>query len=201
VAWLVDGTSLDPRWDPEFGWVGDAAVVAEVRAGREIPTDIPSLVLQKARRSRKKSPVPDFFRPAAVWVVCDAFKAMVDALEPGRNQFFPVVLLDKAGNKLPLRYHLMNVTQQDDILDLEKSDVEASWLDVRASSGEVKKIQYWHFDRRPQRLFTRSSQVGAKHLWRGDQHFGQYLFFSEELMARVKKARLRKLVTYPIIEE
>lgn len=205
MAWLIYGTPLDPRMDPQFGWTGDShAVVKELIAKRAegvVLHEVPRLTLQKAQHSRRQSSPPDLFRSASIWVVSEVFRLIVGEVEPGKNQFFPVTLLDKTGSELPLRYHLMNVTQRDDTLNLEKSDVHSSWLEGRTPSGEGTRFRQWHLDPHPEKLVAERARIGAKHLWRGEQFFWLYLFFSDELMKRTKKKKLRGLIAYRVIEE
>lgn len=126
---------------------------------------------------------------------------MVDELEPSRNRFYQVTLLDKVGDVYPWDYHLMIVEQADDVLILEKSYVHSSWLEIKLPTGEVKRTLVWHMDPQPAFLAAPKSSMGDKHLWRGKEHFRSFLFCSDQLMQRVKKSKLKGLITYPITEE
>lgn len=205
MAWLIYGTPSDPRMDPQFGWTEESeAVVGRLyeRSWEAVMLDdAPRLSLQKAAHSRRQSDPPDFFQPAGIWVVSEEFRSIVAELEPHQNQFLPVIMLDKAGHELPLKFYLMNITQMDDALTLEKSDVHASWLEGRTATGELKRVRTWHLDPRPQVLFADKARVGGKHLWRGKKFFRNRLFFSDDLMKSVKQRRLRGLVSYYITEE
>src|SRR5688500_930852 len=111
MAWLIWGTSLDPRLNPQISWTDiGQTLLHEIESGESATAMRSRLELKKASHSRRESPPPCFFRPAGRWIVCDAFKQMVDELEPGKNRFHPVTLLDKAGDEYPWNYHLMIVT-------------------------------------------------------------------------------------------
>ena len=202
MAWLIWGTSLDPRLSPDIFWtdVGET-ILHEIEGGESADPLRSRLELRKAKHSRRDLPPPCFFRPAGRWIVCDQFKQMVDELEPGMNRFHPVSLLDKVGEEYPWNYHLMIVTQAVDTLILEKSYVHSHTNDFKLPSGEVKRSKVWSIDPQPAFLAAEKTRIAGRHLWRGDQHFHSYLFFSDDLMKRVKHAKLRGLVVYPITEE
>jgi hypothetical protein len=202
MAWLIWGTSLDSRLNPEIFWTDiGKTLLQEIESGQSASPLRSRLELRKAKHSRRESPPPAFFRPAGRWIVCDEFKHMVDELEPGRNRFYPVTLRDEAGDEYPWDYHLMMVDQADDTLILETSYVHSWTHEVKLPSGEIKKLKSWAIDPQPAFLAAEKGRIAGKHLWRGDKHFFQYLFFSDELMKQVKKAKLRGLVAYPITEQ
>jgi hypothetical protein len=202
MAWLIWGTSLDPRLNPQIFWtdIGET-VLREIESGESATPLRSRLELRKAKHSRRESPPPCFFRPAGRWIVCDEFKHMVGELEPGKNQFHPVTLLDNAGDEYPWVYHMMIVTEAADTLILEKSYVHSYTNEFKLSSGEVKRVKIWNIDPQPAFLAAEKARIAGRHLWRGDQHFRSHLFFSDELMKRIKRAKLRGLVVYPITEE
>jgi hypothetical protein len=202
VAWLIWGTSIDPRLNPDIGWTDIGyTTMQEVERGENAKPLRSRLELRKAKHSRRESPPPCFFRPAGRWIVCDEFKQIVDVLEPEMNRFHPVTLLNKAGEEYPWDYNLMIVTQAADTLILEKSYVHSHTNEFKLPSGEVKRSKIWSIDPQPAFLAAKKDRIAGMHLWRGGQHFQSYLFVSDELMKRVKRAKLRGLVVYPITEE
>ena len=201
MAWLIDGTPIDPEFNLEFEWVGPGtSAVRQLLARPQALTDVPPIRLQRAQHSRKTSMPLDFFRPGAIWVVSDRFRMIVRELEPQQNQFFPVTLHDKTGADLGVLFHLMNVTQGRDVLIPERSDMYASSREVKDSSGELVRICQWHLHGHPKHLVARKEEIGAMHLWRGRKSLPTRLFFSDELMKRTGDAGLRELVSYPIVE-
>jgi len=202
MAWLIDGTPIDPEFNLEFEWVGPGtSAIRQLLARPQALTDVPPLRLQRAQHSRKNSMPLDFFRPGAIWVVSDRFRMIVQELEPQQNQFFPVTLHDRTGADLGVLFHLMNVTQARDVLIPEQSDMYASWREIKKSSGELVKICQWHLHGHPKHLVARKEEIGAMHLWRGRTSLRTRLFFSDELMKRTGDAGLRELVSYPIAEK
>jgi hypothetical protein len=198
MAWLIYGTPLMPRFQPHFEWSGLSGTAVEtIRAFKPVE-DAPSAIVGTRTSLRAKIlPPPDFFKGLGGWLVCDAFKEMVDDLEPHENQFFPVTLLDELG-KVPLKYWLMNVVQAVDALNLEKSFVHANWVQEPSPSGMVKRISHWSLDPRPEYLEADRSVIAGKHIWRGAKHLRSYVLFSDALMARV--AKLKRLVAYKVTE-
>lgn len=202
MAWLIYGTPLKPRYNHHFEWSGlteEQRIALE--AGRRIEPPASGVVGRKLSNAGKLYPLPDLFKGCNAWIVCEEFKKIVDALEPGKNQFLPVHLLYELEKEVQRRYYLMNVTEMDETLDLQKSYVHSSWNETKTQSGEVKRVQSWHLDPMPAPLFADKSHVAGKHLWRGSVYFRRYMFFSDELMKRVKKAKLKELRAYPVTEE
>jgi hypothetical protein len=202
MAWLIYGTPLKPRYTHHFEWSG---VTEEQRkaleVGKQIEPPASGIVGRKLSNAGKLHPLPDLFKGCNAWIVCEEFKKIIDALEPDKNQFLPVRLLDEIEKEVQRRYYLMNVTEMNETLDLQKSYVHSNWIEAKTQSGEMKRVQSWHLDPMPAPLFADKSQVAGKHLWRGSKSFVRYMFFSDALMKCVKKARLKELRAYPVTEE
>ena len=202
MAWLIYGVPIKPRFNPIFEWSGLTEGQRQgLEAGKQIEIPQPPIVGRKLSGSGKLHPLPDLFKGCNAWIVCEAFKQIVEALEPNVSQFLSVRLLDEIEKEIQERYYLMNVTEMNDTLDLQKSYVRSSWQEIKVASGEVKRIQSWHLDPSPELLVAAEGSTSGKHLWRGATHFRRYLFFSDELMTRTKKARLEKLISYRVEEE
>lgn len=141
---------------------------------------------------------PDFFRVGHPRVASVRFRDIVEKLEPGVHQFSPVRLTRKSGHLVDPPYFLLNVAQAFDCIVLEKSDLEWREKGTPGPYGEEtqrKLIRIKSLDG----LVLRKEAIEGRHMFRseGQPPLGGCLFFSDELMTAVKKARLQGVFSHP----
>jgi hypothetical protein len=150
------------------------------------------------RRAFQVSPhktTPDFVQiSGGARAVCDEFRAMVEALEPGVHQFFPVELLRKDGSPVILgrEWFLLNICNRVDAVVVERSNI---YWEEKPGGRRVM-----HPRRQPPGLVLRRSAIAGRHLWRGLTHLRVNEFWSDALMREVQRAKLRKVRAVPLEE-
>ena len=99
----------------------------------------------------------------------EMLKAMIERLEPGVHQFFPIEIVTPKGKVFSRNYHTLVIGQYFDSYSPEHSDESRKNMTGYAFS----KLSF-----------------GKAHLWR-DRHFPLLSCFSDELMAKIADAGLR----------
>ena len=199
MAWYIEGLSLDARYAPHFELEEKPSGYIEASWLQATPIPRQSVPLSARIRSTHKS-LPDFFAVYAIWVVCQKFRDMAESLEPGKHEFFSIKLLRRSNDQFEGRFYLLNVLQKLDAIIVEKS--EASWRShqVKLPDGTIRESKVLSVGPRPQ-LTLRRPIVDGHHLWRGDQHTRNKVFFSDALMDLVSTAKLKKLRAFHANEE
>lgn len=157
--------------------------------------------------------LPDLLIVGSLPVVCEAFRQIVEDLEPEKHQFIPITLCDEAERPFPERYWVLNVLEIRDCLihpeQIRKWDAAGCVLpemgpywrpshspnrnplkkpdppDLSRPEGRTPSLKVVYVDR---------SQVEGLHLWRPKRHmYWVDHFLSDELLQRVRRARIRKL--------
>ncbi len=171
--------------------------------------------------------MPDMIALGIAAVVSEAFRQIILELEPDKHQFLPIALHDEARRPLPGTYWMLNVLQRPECViepdQISKWDaegrplpeLEGHWVsnDLRTGSmSPMKKRADVDLSRSDQRRATQKvvyldrSRIEELHLWRRHWRISIYhdvkfdLFMSDELLLRVRKARLRKLTVHPVVE-
>lgn len=140
----------------------------------------------------------DFLVLGSKPIVCDVFKELVEALEPGIHQFLPAKLMQANGQIMPKKFWALNILQSCEPIIAEKSNVTV-FEETTEHQARLRTSRYLRLNGQP-RLTVSKDVVAGRHLWRS-RELPAYIFFSEELMARVQDNRLEKLDRYPVIEE
>ena len=185
MAYIVESTS-DARTSPSLEFVDrDAAndLVADGGAGllrlftREQVPDLAHLESSHAR-------LTEFVFINAVDAVSPEVMEVVEGLEPGLHQFFPVSIRRQRGSKpilgkdgAPLRdpYYVLNPGARLDAVWIEKSNVIFREF---APDKVIVSEKSAHRDK----VVLRRSVVEGHHIWRGRWHLGNKLFFSDTLV-------------------
>ncbi|WP_193370427.1 imm11 family protein [Pelagibius marinus] len=173
---LIEWERLPERGAPRI-WGGVALMEEQV----------PKRGILKSKHKR----LPDVFPFKGGLVVCDAFREIVEDLEPTVHQFFPFSVISKRGQPVPgnTPYYVLNVTRKLDAILVSRSNV--TWMDVdqRLAAGEKFLIP----GRGPLQLVMSRPKIAGNHAWRGDRVFGTDLYFSDGLVSAIEDAGLSKL--------
>ena len=130
--------------------------------------------------------------------LCDAFhiighicisakvKGIIDSLEPGLHQFFPIALEQKDGTPYQDDYFILNVCS---IVDAYMNLASASWSFL--NQGEPPFRPYISYSEGT----VSAPEIARYHLWVGGFTGYRRLHISDELETRLRKAKIRYLWT------
>lgn len=157
------------------------------------------LTLKKANRGNTYL---DFLRLTNLVLASERFRDLVEALEPDVHQFFPVKMVTKSGELIPLTYFLLNVAQSFDCVIAEKSDL--AWRVSNPPAGGLQRepLRYQVINSEDG-LVLRKDVVHGRHMFRnqGKLPLKGCLFFSNELMAKLHDAKVKGVQAYSTREE
>jgi hypothetical protein len=144
---------------------------------------IPPEVVPKRLRITKGKQIYDWLTVrGGGTLVSSAFKDAVEEIEPGRHQFFPVTVVDKAGAARPESYFIFNVVGRIDSIIEEKSNLKVS------GRGQ---IDAWIYERRvgPWRCALDAAIVDGRACWI-EHRYGGRQFVSDRLGAMLQQKQL-----------
>jgi hypothetical protein len=206
---FCDEAESNPRFQPIERTMGPepwkAAWKTQLRNAETI--DPVPAVLKAVRNARPRiaHPIlPDLLTVGSNPVVSEAFRQILLELEPEGHQFVPISLFDEAGQPLPGTYWLLNVLQRRDCI-ISGKQIEA-WSAEGRSLPEVEG--YWNQGENGARylsaraIFLDRAKIAGLHLWRSArQHMYPFEYFlSDELLQRIKTARLLNITPRPAVE-
>ncbi len=134
--------------------------------------------------------MPEIFgENVGVWTVKDNVKQIVEELEPGVHTFIPVNLRLRRKDKDYGQYYLLYVGQAIDAVVIEETN-------FRDGFGRVGFERSWVLNSLVGDTVLDRRLIEGRHLWHGGigkwggggDPFASYLFCSDELKTRIKKA-------------
>ena len=131
--------------------------------------------------------VRDFHMMRYFWTVSEAFRDMVEVLDPGVHQFVPITFVNEKDEPFTKRFSQMNILNRVDAVDIENSDVHWSWR--KNEKGESLRHAL-HISGSEPELTLQKSLIEGLHVWKGKKHLRNHIFFSTALMEQVKSAGL-----------
>jgi hypothetical protein len=146
----------------------------------------------------KEGDLPDFgLAPWGGWkLVSRAFVDTVERLEPGGHEFLPIAeTVDQSGRSVDKRFFLMNILQQFNAVDVEKSNVKIreTHHDIVAEGKRVTFTARTMGLVKPHRLVLKRALIAGHHLWHGTTEDIYLVFFSDQLHDAVREAGLSPL--------
>jgi hypothetical protein len=144
--------------------------------------------------------LPDIFSIQGYWGCCFEFRDMVEELEPGVHQFFPVRKIVRPNSKKPVirldgrpadnQFFILNCLQLIDCVIPEKSSGAGFRKPGSMIAGEYNPNVFFTNDND---VCLSKEKIAGKHLWRGktESLYAGYYLISDELMARIKAAKLK----------
>ena len=142
------------------------------RLGRALkPDNIPT----KFRWGGAAARMPDIMLSHSVILVSDKVKGLVEMLEPGAHQFFPLETWCRGDQPGP-RMYLLNICNRLDSVDREKT--------TKPFSQGIA----WRTEK-PGELFFNLQQIGNHKLWH-DRHIFDVLFFTDDVKAAFEAANV-----------
>ncbi len=151
------------------------------------PADVPT----EAVVVTSHKTVPDFVPINGMLSVCPEVHALIEELEPGVHEFFPVqikpknpkrVLLRRDGRSLTEPYYLLNIQIAIDAVCIEQSQVKVIPIapGITLVNQEGKVVLY-------------RNMISGHHVWRGHRQLTISSFFSDILVKKVKAERFKGL--------
>lgn len=122
--------------------------------------------------------------------VDDALKAVIERLEPGVHQFFPIEIVMPKGGVFPKSYHVLVIGQYHDSFSPEHSDKDA-WSDYGPDYPDFYFYKYEESRKGISGLALSAAVFDQAHLWRERRFNGILICFSDDLQAEMAKASLR----------
>ena len=118
-------------------------------------------------------------------LVSSRVKAAVEELDPGRHQFFPVVVEDKNGSVRPDEHFIFNVVGRIDSIIEDRSNLKAS------GRGYVEN---WSYERRvgPWQCALNASIIGDRACW-VEHRYGERWFISDRLAAVLRARKFNSI--------
>jgi Immunity protein family (Imm11) len=218
----------EARYSPKFGPISSSVPwIEQYRAAKRIdpePTDLKAI--RKVHPDIRHPGMPDLIAIGISAVVSEAFRQLILELEPNKHQFLPIALHDEARRPLPGTYWMLNALQRPECVikpdQISKWDaegrslpeLEGHWVSNAVRTGLSFRKKPANVDlsrpdlRRPTQkvVYLDRSRIEGLHLWRRHWHISIYhdvkfdLFMSDELLLRIRRARLRKLTVHPVVE-
>ena len=193
-------STLNKRYFPRIDFATPAPSLVGVYKRGPVRWYDRSEVPEDAILSSPHKSLPEFLAISGEYAASAAVKDLIESLEPGRHQFFPVTIrrargdtpiLLRDGSVLDAPYYVMIPGVHLDAVWVEKSDVKVS---------ETGLVQFSPTQREKGAVLRRSVTAGH-HFWRGNIHLGGYTFFSDELAKAVVDRNWKGLECTNIREE
>jgi hypothetical protein len=160
--------------------VGFSFKTGEKRLGRVLkPDNIPT----KFRWGGSAARMPDVVLAYSVILVNDKVRDIVEALEPGIHQFFPLETLTRGDVPGP-RMYLMNICNRLDSVD-------------RAHTTRVlERGHSWKTNQNPETLVFSLAQIGEAQLWH-DKHLFDTLLITDAVKEAFDSAKVTGFTYWP----
>ena len=139
--------------------------------------------------------VPDVKRIGDAGVISERLKNIIEDIEPGIHQFFPVTLKKKSGEAYPGHYYIFHPTQYAPCVLLSKSGIRSK---VIVERGIRKGLP--HYNVHADEYVISRSAYGDRKIFGSLFVMNDGLFVSDEVMARIKTAKLKSVMAYPVTE-
>ena len=125
--------------------------------------------------------IPSIFNYSGAWLVDDKVKSVIESLEPGVHQFFPIKLLRVNGEVAEERW-VLNICQRVDGVEPEKSDLK---IKRRPADELITSIMPYAAKRK---VVLVERVIKGHHLWIDKRYIGSTTFLSVELREAFKAA-------------
>ena len=203
MAWIVRAT-LNTRYAASIRFPKDSVIkLVNYRGPGPLMLFDRAEIPGKAFLLSDHKAVPDFTLINAKMAVCPEVKEAIEALEPGRHQFFAVEIVREKGNKPIFRldgrelvapYYLFNSSVRLDAVWIEKSEVK-----IAAYPNQEPLV--FPLLGKMDRIILRRAVVSGHHVWTGRWQLGDSMFFSDTLMQFVIENKWKGLESTHLREE
>lgn len=126
--------------------------------------------------------------------VSEALKDLIEGLEPGVHQFWPLKITSRKGQVYPVNYYGMVVGRFLDSFDYEQCRKE-NWYCSNDSYVPLPTTKKAFAE-----MAMSAKVIGGAHLWRERKVYNPPIYFSDELQDRIEQAGLRLYRRYKLKE-
>ena len=133
--------------------------------------------------------LPDFLHSVGSWIVSQAFKDVAEQVGQSANEFLPIPVFDRKGVPAAQNYYFLDVREIKQAIDFDASS--GQWEEHHGSRLFTPLPGFgpgFGFD-----LAIDVEKVEGVHIWREPEHMQFDFFFSDKLVAAIKKAKLKDL--------
>ncbi|MET1412190.1 DUF1629 domain-containing protein [Roseibium sp. HPY-6] len=218
MAWLVElsadakrGMRIDTDFE-KFNGDDELAAAASISLQLKMPLNREMKdALPKTYRmlSERKTPLEQFVAGRFGWAISQTFKDMIDDFEPQvglnqpeKNQFVPITLLRKNREPTGVPFYYWNCLNKVDAIIEEKSDVQ--WRRFETYTGEPRYLLEFRtapsIYAAPPTIYVDKSRISGRHVWWGDEHFSNRLFFSDEMKNNAESSGFKRFDYFHVIE-
>lgn len=179
----------------------------------QIPKHDPTVFPKHFQLYGRRKTIPDFLHlgPMPCLGMAPEAKAIIEALEPGVHEFFPVTISRKSGNHPILRsdgrvldtpFYYCNVGCMLDAVWLDRSRVSVYPRLIGGPPLVELDLTGGRGYREPFSEVTLHREIVAgHHLWRGHFQFHRRIFISDQVAEKFRARNFRGLDYYPVREE
>jgi len=187
MAWRmdVDRTVRSPMFD---FLVDDVPKTFRDRDGRTMATGyrFTGVIPQDlAARQKDKKKLCDAFNIIGFMCVSSKFRGIIESLEPGVHQFFPIALQAIDGARYPDEYFIFN--------PCAVVDAYLGWASERWPEQNVGKPPFRPYFTGLLEATLSVPEIGDRHLWVGGFQGLNNVHISDDLHKRLEKAKIRYL--------
>lgn len=177
-----------PDWKAEFtgkGEEGNKRLLDILNAWGHgsrpaLPEEVPkNLVLDKPIKSLPEA----FWSTDGLLVVREPVRAIIDRLDPGLHQFFPIRIRTKRGVETEGPWFAMNVTAMQDSIVLERSH-------YKKSSYMPDRLNSFYASSTTKDIVVDPARQSGLHLWR-EKRFIKSLLGSDALVAELEALNMK----------
>lgn len=146
-------------------------------------TQLPSEVMPRRLRLVRGKAMYDWLSlSGGGTLVSSRFRGAVEELDPGRHQFFPVVVEDKKGVTVAGDFFIFNVVGRIEAIIEDRSNLQAN------GRGEVEN---WSYGRRlgPWQCALDAAVIGSRACW-VEHRYGERWFISDRLATLLQARKL-----------
>ena len=148
----------------EMKTVGGGFETGELNCGRPIKPDyVPTKFAWGGAKNRK---LPDAIYGRGMLLVSERIKSIIERIEPGTHQFFPIDVFYKSNKALAAKMYFLNICTRLDSVDQELTTAKMDY-------------SMWRPDKGGELVFN-LDQIGNHHLWH-DKHVHNGRMISDEL--------------------
>jgi len=184
-----------PTFETQVSDLHERAAIAGVfrNGSRPLkPEEVPyKLVLDKKRKALPGG----FVTENGLFIVKGQVRDILEGLDPGVHQFFPIDVVYKGGSKPEDEYFVLNVTATQDSVVAESPGVafRANLLDPRTiGPDDPEKMEFHHYKKD---VMVRKSSLSGLNMWREPRYIASYLI-SNAFFEALKAQDLKLLRSY-----
>ena len=154
--------------------------------GHRMPTDFP---IKMGTTNSKIAKFQKILSGPSSWSISNDVKGIIDRLDPGAHQYFPIEIYTKGNDEPTKDYYILNVcTRLDSAIDPSKSTCKKTGSDLKNFPDRWVYMFPEHVDRK---ITLSKNTVSGNSLWADARYRG--VFMSDELFSELKSMNIECL--------